>query len=156
MEKNISAARSLLQLLPYMHEKFLNPMERDTPHRMSKLQLFAMMVLFRKGDKTMSELASIMQVSKQQLTPLVDRLFEQKLAERFSDSADRRVVRIEISQSGKTLIEDMMRQNLHTLAERLSVLPDEELVELDSIMLRIRELLEKAERLSNDDENRRG
>lgn len=156
MENNIKAARSLLQFLPYMHEKFLNPMERLAVHRMSKLQFFALMMLYRKGPQGMSDLASAMQVSKQQLTPLIDRIFEQKLAERRSDPEDRRVIRIEISQTGKDLIDEMMKQNLHTLADRLTVLPAEELVELDTMMVRVRELLEKAERLSKDEDKRKG
>ncbi len=156
MEKNIKAARSLLQFLPYMHEKFLNPMERLAVHHMSKLQFFALMLLYRKGPKGMSDLASAMQVSKQQLTPLIDRILEQKLAERQSDPQDRRVVRIEISQGGKELIEDMMKQNLHMLADRLTVLADEELVELDAMMVRVRELLEKADQLSKTEDKRRG
>lgn len=156
MEKNIKAARSLLEFLPYMHEKFLHPMERLAAHSMSKLQFFTLMMLYRKGPKTMTELASAIQVSKQQLTPLMDRILEQKLVERMPDPKDRRVIRIEISPAGKEAINTMMKHNLYTVAARLTVLPEEELVELDTMMVRVRELLEKAERLSINDDKRKG
>lgn len=145
MERNKKAAESLLRFLPFMHEKFLNPMERLAVHRMSKLQFFALMMLFRKGPQTMTELASSMQIAKQQMTPLVDRLLEQKLGERLPDAQDRRVVRIEITEAGKETVAEVMKQNLEALAAKLSVLPEDELIELEAMMLRVRELLEKAD-----------
>lgn len=156
MENNTKAARSLLEFLPYMHEKFLHPMERLATHRMSKLQFFTLMMLYRKGPKTMTDLASVIQISKQQLTPLMDRILELNLAERMPDPKDRRVIRIEISQAGKEAIDTMMKQNLQTVAARLTVLSEEELVELDTMMVRVRELLQKAEGLSMNDDQWKG
>lgn len=156
MERNEKAAESLLRFLPFMHEKFLNPMERLAFHRMSKLQFFALMMLFRKGPLTMSELSAAMQISKQQLTPLIDRMLVEKLGERLADVHDRRVVRIEITQAGRDLMTEMMKQNLDSLALQLSVLPENELIELDTMMIRVRELLEKAERTSHNKDTQRG
>lgn len=148
-------AKSLLSLLPYMHEKFLNPMERLNMHQMSKLHFFAIMLLYRKGPQTMSQLAQIMQVSKQQLTPLVNRILEQRQAERLTDPQDRRLVRIALTDSGKDFIEETMKKNLSALSQRLQVLPEEDLNELGTKMLRIRELLEKAEHLASEQQSDR-
>lgn len=156
MMHNEKAAESLLRFLPFMHEKFLNPMERLAFHRMSKLQFFALMLLYRKGPQTMSQLSQAMQISKQQLTPLVDRLLEQKLGERQADSQDRRIILIEITQAGRDLMAEMMKQNLDALSQRLAVLPQEDLIELETMMLRVRELLEKAEGLAGNDGTQRG
>lgn len=123
-------------------------MERLAFHRLSKLQYFALMLLNRKGPLMMSELASIMQVSKQQLTPLVDRLMAQSLVERYPDPQDRRVIRIGCSQAGKDIMDEMKKQNREALATKLSVLPDHELQELDMMILRVREILENVERIS--------
>ncbi len=156
MDRNEKAAESLLQFLPFMHEKFLNPMERLAFHRLSKLQFFALMLLNRKGPLMMSELASVMQVSKQQLTPLVDRLMAQNLVERYPDPQDRRVIRIGCSQAGEDILDEMRKQNREALAAKLSILPDQELQELDMMILRVREILEKAERISALEDIQRG
>lgn len=123
-------------------------MERLAFDRLSKLQFFALMLLNRKGPLMMSELASVMQVSKQQLTPLVDRLMAQNLVERYPDPQDRRVIRIGCSQAGKDILDEMKKQNREALAAKLSILPDQELQELDMMILRVREILENAERIS--------
>ncbi len=156
MERDEKAAESLLKFLPFMHEKFLNPMERLVFHRMSKQQFFALMMLFRKGPQTMSELSAAMHISKQQMTPLMDRLLEQKLGERFTDSQDRRVIRIDITEAGRELMTEILRQNRDSLAKKLSVLPENELIELDAMMLRVRELLEKADRIAANKDGERG
>jgi len=156
MERHEKAAESLMGLLPLMHEKFLNPMERIATDRMSKLQFFALMMLFRKGPQTMTELSSAMQISKQQMTPLVDRLLELEVVRRLADEQDRRIVRIDITEAGRELMSEMKRQNLKALAKKLSVLPECDLIELDTMMLRVRELLEKADTIVGEKEMQKG
>lgn len=146
MENALAAAGRLLQFLPFIHERFLNPMEREVD--VSKQQLFALMLLYRKGANTMSGLAGCMHISKQQLTQLVDKLLKLQYVVRETDPEDRRVVRIRISDVGVEMVETRMRQSRERLAVKLDALSAEELGELSDMMSRIMELVDKAERLT--------
>lgn len=154
MQKAMDAAQALLRFLPFMHERFLHPMEREAD--ISKLQLFTLMTLYRKGAHTMSGLAVCMHISKQQLSQLVDRLLEQGLLEREADAQDRRVIRIRISSAGVRMIEERMLLNQKRLADKLDNLPQQDLEDLEAMMARIMELLDRAERLASGKETEGG
>lgn len=93
----------------------------------------------------MSELAHEMQISKQQLTPLVDKLINQGLLVKKADENDRRIVRIEVSEQGREMLREMFAEKKADLVERLRLLPDEELAELDRMLKRIHEILKSVE-----------
>jgi len=89
----------------------------------------------------MSELASEMQISKQQLTPLIYKLIDYNLLVKKTDQNDRRIVRIEITESGRSTVEELWAAMKLALAEKLRVLPDMELDELEQMLKRIQEIL---------------
>ena len=65
-----------LVLIGYMKEKFFRPAEQITRPYISHGQFHALSTLYREGLLPMSELAAEMKISKQQLTPLIDKLIE--------------------------------------------------------------------------------
>lgn len=138
-------AGDFFALLAYMRDKFFRPLEQKTRSRMSHVQHFAVSILFRKGSRSMSELAQEMQISKQQLTPLVDKLINQGLLVKKADENDRRIVRIEVSEQGREMLREMFAEKKADLVERLRLLPDEELAELDRMLKRIHEILKSVE-----------
>jgi DNA-binding MarR family transcriptional regulator len=93
----------------------------------------------------MSELAHEMMISKQQLTPLVYKLLAQGFLVRRADENDRRIVRLEISERGRTTIEGLIKEGRQELMKRLSVLPAGEMDELERMLKRILEILKNVE-----------
>lgn len=93
----------------------------------------------------MTELACEMQISKQQLTPLVDKLINQGLLAKKADENDRRIVRIEVTEHGREMVREMFTEIRSDLVEKLSLLPEEELAELDQALKRILEILKSVE-----------
>lgn len=93
----------------------------------------------------MTELASEMQISKQQLTPLVDKLINQGLLIKKADEHDRRIVRIEVSEQGREMLKEMFGDIRSDLVEKLSLLPEQELAELDQMLKRMLEILKSVE-----------
>jgi len=85
----------------------------------------------------MSELASEIRISKQQLTPLICKLIDNKLLLRKTDENDRRVVRLEVTELGWSTVKELFTEIKLQLAERLRVLPDVELDELEQMLKRI-------------------
>jgi DNA-binding MarR family transcriptional regulator len=107
-------------------------------------QLSALSVLAYRGELTLGELAAIERVAPPSMTRIAARLASRGLVERRSDSADRRVARVAISETGLDLINETRTRRDAYLAERLQGLSDEE-----------RDLLERAvpllERLASAD-----
>ncbi len=94
----------------------------------------------------MSALAQEMQISKQQLTPLVYKLINQGLLTKKKDQDDRRVVRIEITEQGRNMFRELFAELKQDFVERLKILPDEEIDELGWMLKRIREILGNMEK----------
>lgn len=136
-----NVAGDFLTLLVYIRETFFRPAELITRSRLSPIQFYAVSVLYRKGSLSMSELASEMQISKQQLTPLIYKLIENNLLVKKTDQNDRRIVRIEITEAGRSMVEELWAAMKLALAEKLSVLPDMELDELEQMLKRIQAIL---------------
>ncbi len=139
-----SAAASLLTLLPFMREQLMKPAEQTLRSRLAPQQFFALSLLAHHADPVMmSELADKMRVSKQQLTAIVDRLIEQRLVDRSRDAEDRRVVRVALTSSGHAMLGRVRRDARRALAGQLKTLPPRELAELETCLLRVREILAK-------------
>lgn len=73
-------------------------------------QFWVLEHLFRTGINQMSDLASFFAISRPATTGLIDRLIAQKLVKRKDDSCDRRIVWIEITNKGKAIVRDILKQ----------------------------------------------
>jgi DNA-binding MarR family transcriptional regulator len=72
---------------------------------MSQLRLMA--ALLQSGSLTVGELAEELSVRPPTVTGLTDRLIKQDLIERSSDPADRRVVRVDLTEEGRRVLAEI-------------------------------------------------
>jgi DNA-binding MarR family transcriptional regulator len=107
-------------------------------------QLKAVILLVQGGGLRSRELADGLGVAPSAITPLVDRLVDQKLARREPDPDDRRIVWIRPTQKAIALHDSLTQTNKSVLVEVLHEVPaaDRQRV-LQSVQL----LLEGAERV---------
>lgn len=138
-------AGDFLALLAYMRDEFFRPFEQKTRSRLSHVQHFAVSTLYRKGSMSMSELACEMQISKQQLTPLVNKLIGQGLLAKKEDEKDRRIVRIEVTEQARKMVGELFVEIKLDLVAKLRALPGEELDELGQMLKKIQEILKHVE-----------
>ena len=92
---------------------------------------------------TMSELADQLDITKQQLTKLVNDLEEKELVQRTHDSRNRRQVYIHITDQGARMLTDLKQSMLDSTLKALSCYTEEELAKLDHCLTNLSELLEK-------------
>jgi DNA-binding MarR family transcriptional regulator len=90
----------------------------------------------------MSELAAEIKISKQQLTPIIDRLIENSLVSRKTGEDDRRIVRIEITELGRKTLQEIRIGIKNSFTAKLSEIPNQELDELMLILIRMQEILQ--------------
>jgi DNA-binding MarR family transcriptional regulator len=86
-------------------------------------QLRLMMTVYYGGEATMKDYSERLLVSQSTLTQLAERLVRRGLIERYPDEADRRVVRLRISDAGRELMsigDKKHRQTVAAVWDRLS------------------------------------
>ncbi|NPV90604.1 MAG: MarR family transcriptional regulator [Firmicutes bacterium] len=141
MSSHDNVVDEFLTLLGFMRERFFRPATQMTRNWLSPGQFHALVILDKNGPMSMSELAGEMKVSKQQLTPLINKLIDSGLAARKTDESDRRIIRIEITDSGGDKVHSLMTEMRQRFRKRIQVLPEHELAELDQMLKRIKEIL---------------
>jgi len=135
----------LAGLLPLMHRKVMRPACQMGRCTLTPLQFIALMLILDQEAKTMTELADKMEVSKQQMTPIVDKLVGAGFVQRSQDAADRRIVKLSVTQGGMEFLDNHLRQVGKSLEERMGFLSETEFAQLDQAVTTLTAICEKME-----------
>jgi DNA-binding MarR family transcriptional regulator len=84
-----------------------------------------------EGERRITELAELEGLAQPTTTALVKRLEQQGLVTRGRDAGDGRVALISLTPDGGAALDEFRRRYRAALAERLQVMSDDELAELD-------------------------
>jgi len=115
---------------------------------LSILQIQALVFLKQNKDKkvTMTDIADNFQIELPSATSLLNKLCDQKLVERKADKKDRRLVIIELTDTGKKMLEEAMASRRKKLEKILSYLSLKEKLELLNIFKTLGQKLQKNEK----------
>lgn len=122
--------------------------QQDTAVKVSSMPFFTLVALDNWADEdyTMSELADKLQVTKQQLSKLINDLEEKQLVERIHDTANRRRVYIRIREEGHMMMNELKVQMLESTIKGLASYTADELSDMDYCICRLTELMGKFNR----------
>ncbi len=112
----------------------LPPTVRETLGNITFHQADALRLLHQRGALTMTELAEAMSASLSSMTQLADRMVHLGLAVRLSDPDDRRIVRLDLSDSARSGVEELTTVQQQALLEAFEVLTDHELSTLMTLL----------------------
>lgn len=90
----------------------MDVIQREFNIPLSHVQVMAM--LKDNGSMNVSEISRRLGIAKPNITPLIDRLIEEKYVERHRDEKDRRMVNINICPEGEAILESI-REKMRTL-----------------------------------------
>ena len=126
-EKNIhqphhELAQSLLELLIFTHEYLVDNMRAS----MSPNHYRTLIMLKHFGPDNMGSLAKKIAVSKQQMTPIIDRLAKDELIIRMPSEADRRIINIALTDKGESLLKSNLDKCHELIRSKLCVNATEE------------------------------
>ena len=138
-----TVAEEMLTLMMIFHRKLIRPSEQITRESISPMQFQALGVLANMGPQTMSELAMGLVVSKQQLTPIVDKLERMDLVVRTGDPTDRRVIRLELSPRGLEFLIKLKDEFVEMVEKKLSPLESSDRQSLKDALHQVSNLLNK-------------
>lgn len=98
---------SLLRLMPMIQKIILSCWDRER-YPYTRSQLVLIMALLQKESLTMKEAASYISSSKEQATRAVAPLVDKGLMERYTDPVNRNYVHIRLTETGLTLVHEML------------------------------------------------
>jgi MarR family 2-MHQ and catechol resistance regulon transcriptional repressor len=109
----------------------------------SPLHFEIMRLLKEDGTLHIAEIGERLQLARAQMTHLIDKLVELKMVERQTDSADRRVTNIVLTDRGSAFLKEHGGNIWKATQEFVSSLTDKELADLSASLERIREILSR-------------
>jgi DNA-binding MarR family transcriptional regulator len=136
-------AINLTELMMIFAVKFVKRFERHVKNKLSPLQFHTLFFLGFEGSQTMTQLCSAIGVSKQQMTPLVDKLIEMDLVTRTHNIKDRRKVTISVSKQGCAFIETVKSEGASIIELLLNNLPVEDVEVIKRASFDLSEILRK-------------
>ncbi len=140
MDKLTGLTKNLSDIMRILHTGIF-PM-RTILERLglSKGQISIIFYLHMINESTVSEAAEKIEISRPNMTPLVDSLVMKNLITRTQDKKDRRKTIISLTPQGRSIMKDLNNMSLETAGEILSKLSEEEkrnLEESSEVMLSI-------------------
>lgn len=118
-------AEALANLVPLIHQKFVRQISFPVP----PTHFFTLVRLYDHGAQTITELSKYLQISKQQMSPVIEKLFRSGCVERQQDPGDRRNTQISITETGYQLLEAHHVKLTSLLCAKLDQLTDAEIAE---------------------------
>jgi DNA-binding MarR family transcriptional regulator len=110
---------------------------------LSVLQIQTLIYLNRNQKVSMSDIAENFRIELPSATSLINKLCDQKLTDRHENEADRRLVMINLTPEGKTLLEQAIRERRKKIEKILSYLSGPEKIELLKILKTLNSRLQK-------------
>lgn len=144
-ENSLDVSKNFFRFMLLIHHKHANFRDfgkcSDLPQSQTKVLFF----LFHNGPCSVSTIGSCLEISKPNMTPIIDSLLQNGFVTRYSDSKDRRILIIEVTDKGTEFVNTLKVEIKKKFAEKLSCLSDEDLLKLNQNISEISEILNKLE-----------
>lgn len=119
-------AENLASIIPAFHQKFIH----EIPFPVPPNHFLTLIRLHDYGTQTITELSERLLISKQQMSPIIEKLFNSGYVDRVQDAKDRRSVKISISDLGYKILESHHHHMVALLEKKITHLKDKEVQEL--------------------------
>jgi len=134
---------STLPLISRIFRKKISKWHMGVHGDISRLHHEIIRILEKEGTLHIAEIASRLVITRPQMTHLIDKLVDLGLVERQIDVADRRTIKVALTDKARVMlaeIDSVVRSNFE---EILSSLTDEEVLELLVSVKKLREIFSK-------------
>ena len=137
----------LLSLTPLIrrsiHRKLLKAAFTKVEEDVGMPHLEIMKILEVEGTRHIAEIGEHLQIPKPQMTHLIDRLEKLGIVQRRSDTSDRRITNVVLTDHGRSIVQDIDENLYEGISETLACLSDAELRDLSLSLKKLGDLLNK-------------
>jgi len=134
---------NLLNLLFQIHNRLFNPSEMVKGVSIPPSHVKVIFYLSQKKSMSVSDVAKCLDISKPNMTPIIDKLISNGLVNRYTDPDDRRKINIELTEKAHNLLKNKKREIKNNLFNKISTLNDEDLYKLDASIREMYDILIK-------------
>ena len=99
--------------------------------------------LLESNASPISQIADNLGISKSNMTPIIDNLINYGLVNRYPDSRDRRILRVELTDKACKLLDSFRISICNSFVEKISPLSDDEVVMLNDSISNLITILKK-------------
>jgi len=142
-QKLESIASNLLSLVPLFHRKLIRIDELLAAQDIAPSHLKIMFLLDACGELKVSVIGEKLYISRPNVTPLIDKLVKEGMAERIRDTTDKRIFNVKPTVKGKEFISNQKNLLAQNLKKRLSIMSDDTLDSLDTSLVTLKEIISK-------------
>ena len=123
---NIINEDEFLKNFPSPQKKFEEYMKKCP---MPPSHIKVIIYLARVNSAPISQIASTLNISKSNMTPIIDKLISYGLVNRYTDEKDRRILRIELTELAFKFFNSFKDYAKSALLDKIAILPDDDLKE---------------------------
>ncbi|XOQ48572.1 MAG: Multiple antibiotic resistance protein MarR [Eubacteriales bacterium] len=134
---------ALLSIVPQINETFLRPIEQKSLGNLTPTQVRAIRILESKELLSMTQFSTEMDISKQQMTKIINALVEKGYVERVEDKTNRRLVLIRLTKFGRVQIKKLTQQAVELLRLQFKQISEEDKAALIEATQTIKSIVEK-------------
>ncbi|KMT22266.1 MarR family winged helix-turn-helix transcriptional regulator [Clostridium cylindrosporum] len=99
--------------------------------------------LAHHGSSSVSRIGQNLNISKPNMTPIIDSLVQNDYVRRFEDPKDRRKIRIELTNKAYELLHEKKKRMTSKLCDQISALSDEDIRILDESIKNLSNIIPK-------------
>ena len=135
MEKETKKiAKKLSNLIPLFTRRLMRPLERHTRNLTSPMHMHALDILSEQESFTMTEISNEMHASKQQMTPIIDKLVDSGFVQRKHNDIDRRSINISLTPVGLEFLNNFNQEITAIVNGKIECLDKDDLIALDNAL----------------------
>lgn len=141
-----SVSQSIFNVMPLLRKRLFHMDVIQSEHGIPLSHVQVLSMLSESGSMSVSEISQRLGIAKPNITPLVDRLIEDKLVDRVRDTQDRRVVNVIILDAGREkldIIRATVGEQVQEWAQNISAADFRELADAMQSLTRILSQVQK-------------
>ena len=116
--------------------------ELNKIYNISSAQLNCLLALYENGPLPLSQISKYILVNSSTVTGIVDRLEQKGLVQRKRVSSDRRVITVELLQTGRLLAQNAPPPIQQKLMDGLNKLTQEQIAEMAKVLQKLTDMLD--------------
>lgn len=129
------------EIMPLLERRMMKLFEQTVMQKLSPLQFYALVAIESNQPIGMKELAQELNMSKQQLSKLIQKLIEMKFVNRTHDEQDLRSFNLQITAEGSAFIQEYKEAIGQLLRDKIDVFNDEQLIRFHRALFDLHEVL---------------
>lgn len=142
---NIMYSERFQRAFSLINRKLNGLITQDLPDGLTGPQCFILKLIMEKGHATTSHLAERMEVKPSAITVMIERLVQNGFVERSPDPNDRRVIQLQLTDSGRQAF-FKIRQQYHSILSQL--LHESDIEDREAFIASFERIAQAASRLS--------